>query len=101
MEEKVKKKKSLDEKIENLKDKLKNMEAEKKRLLQRKGLVIWNKIKPLFFIDESVIEDLSQDKEKLEKFKNDISKVLEKHYPKIYKEHKVEKEKEEEKENGV
>lgn len=91
MEEKTKKKKNIDEKIETLTEKLKKLEAEKKKILQRKGLVIWTKVKPLFFIDELLIENLSQNKEKQEKLKIEINKILEKLYPEIYKRHKEEK----------
>ena len=86
------KSKTLDEKIKELQEKLKNTELLKKQATQRKGLNLWNRIKILFLEDETVVDELLKDKEKLETIKENIKKVLNKLFPeKLKKEVNVEK----------
>lgn len=86
------KSKSLDEKIKELQEKLKNTELLKKQATQRKGLNLWNRIKILFLEDETIVDELLKNKEKLEVIKGNIKKVLNKLFPeKLKKEVKEEK----------
>ena len=86
------KSKTLDEKIKELQEKLKNTELLKKQATQRKGLNLWNRIKILFLEDETIVDELLKDKEKLEIIKENIKKVLNKLFPeKLKKEVKEEK----------
>ena len=85
------KSKSLDEKIKELQEKLKNTELLKKKATQRKGLNLWNRIKILFLEDETIVDELLKDKDKLEVIKENIKKVLNKLFPeKLKKEEKTE-----------
>lgn len=85
------KSKTLDEKIKELQEKLKNTELLKKKATQRKGLNLWNRIKILFLEDETIVDELLKDKEKLEIIKENIKKVLNKLFPeKLKKEEKTE-----------
>ena len=85
------KSKTLDEKIKELQEKLKNTELLKKKATQRKGLNLWNRIKILFLEDETIVDELLKDKEKLEVIKENIKKVLNKLFPeKLKKEEKTE-----------
>lgn len=85
------KSKTLDEKIKELQEKLKNTELLKKQATQRKGLNLWNRIKILFLEDETIVDELLKDKEKLEIIKENIKKVLNKLFPeKLKKEEKTE-----------
>lgn len=85
------KSKTLDEKIKELQEKLKNTELLKKKAAQRKGLNLWNRIKILFLEDETIVDELLKDKEKLEVIKENIKKVLNKLFPeKLKKEEKTE-----------
>ena len=85
------KSKTLDEKIKELQEKLKNTEFLKKKATQRKGLNLWNRIKILFLEDETIVDELLKDKEKLEVIKENIKKVLNKLFPeKLKKEEKTE-----------
>ena len=85
------KSKTLDEKIKELQEKLKNTELLKKQATQRKGLNLWNRIKILFLEDETIVDELLKDKEKLEVIKENIKKVLNKLFPeKLKKEEKTE-----------
>lgn len=85
------KSKTLDEKIKELQEKLKNTELLKKQATQRKGLNLWNRIKILFLEDETIVDELLKDKEKLEVIKGNIKKVLNKLFPeKLKKEEKTE-----------
>ena len=85
------KSKTLDEKIKELQEKLKNTEFLKKKATQRKGLNLWNRIKILFLEDETIVDELLKDKEKLEVIKGNIKKVLNKLFPeKLKKEEKTE-----------
>ena len=85
------KSKTLDEKIKELQEKLKNTELLKKKATQRKGLNLWNRIKILFLEDETIVDELLKDKEKLEVIKGNIKKVLNKLFPeKLKKEEKTE-----------
>lgn len=79
---KTRPKKTLDEKIEESKLKLKNLEELKRQAIQRKGRNIWKKIKCLFLEDEDILEELLNDKEKIEVLKNDIEDSLNKIFPK-------------------
>ena len=86
------KSKSLDEKIKELQEKLKNTELLKKQATQRKGLNLSKRIKILFLEDETIVDELLKDKEKLEVIKGNIKKVLNKLFPeKLKKEVKEEK----------
>lgn len=85
------KSKTLDEKIKELQEKLKNTELLKKQATQRKGLNLWNRIKILFLEDETIVDELLKDKEKLEIIKENIKKVLNELFPeKLKKEEKTE-----------
>lgn len=85
------KSKTLDEKIKELQEKLKNTELLKKKATQRKGLNLWNRIKILFLEDETIVDELLKDKDKLEVIKENIKKVLNKLFPeKLKKEEKTE-----------
>lgn len=85
------KSKTLDEKIKELQEKLKNTELLKKQATQRKGLNLWNRIKILFLEDETIVDELLKDKEKLEVIKENIKKVLNKLFPeKLKKDEKTE-----------
>ena len=85
------KSKTLDEKIKELQEKLKNTELLKKKATQRKGLNLWNRIKILFLEDETIVDELLKDKDKLEVIKENIKKVLNKLCPeKLKKEEKTE-----------
>ena len=85
------KSKTLDEKIKELQEKLKNTELLKKKTTQRKGLNLWNRIKILFLEDETIVDELLKDKDKLEVIKENIKKVLNKLFPeKLKKEEKTE-----------
>ena len=85
------KSKTLDEKIKELQEKLKNTELLKKQATQRKGLNLWNRIKILFLEDETIVDELLKDKEKLEVIKENIKKVLNELFPeKLKKEEKTE-----------
>ena len=85
------KSKTLDEKIKELQEKLKNTELLKKQATQRKGLNLWNRIKILFLEDETIVDELLKDKDKLEVIKENIKKVLNKLFPeKLKKEEKTE-----------
>ncbi|MEJ6469949.1 hypothetical protein ACO1GZ_02685 [Fusobacterium watanabei] len=85
------KSKTLDEKIKELQEKLKNTEFLKKKATQRKGLNLWNRIKILFLEDETIVDELLKDKEKLEVIKENIKKVLNELFPeKLKKEEKTE-----------
>ena len=85
------KSKTLDEKIKELQEKLKNTELLIKKATQRKGLNLWNRIKILFLEDETIVDELLKDKEKLEVIKENIKKVLNKLFPeKLKKEEKTE-----------
>lgn len=85
------KSKTLDEKIKELQEKLKNTELLKKKATQRKGLNLWNRIKILFLEDETIVDELLKDKEKLEVIKENIKKVLNKLFPeKLKKDEKTE-----------
>ena len=85
------KSKTLDEKIKELQEKLKNTELLKKQATQRKGLNLWNRIKILFLEDETIVDELLKDKEKLEVIKENIKKVLNRLFPeKLKKEEKTE-----------
>lgn len=85
------KSKTLDEKIKELQERLKNTELLKKKATQRKGLNLWNRIKILFLEDETIVDELLKDKEKLEVIKENIKKVLNKLFPeKLKKEEKKE-----------
>ena len=85
------KSKTLDEKIKELQEKLKNTELLKKKATQRKGLNLWNRIKILFLEDETIVDELLKDKEKLEVIKENIKKVLNELFPeKLKKEEKTE-----------
>ena len=85
------KSKTLDEKIKELQEKLKNTELLKKKATQRKGLNLWNRIKILFLEDETIVDELLKDKDKLEVIKEIIKKVLNKLFPeKLKKEEKTE-----------
>lgn len=85
------KSKTLDEKIKELQEKLKNTELLKKQATQRKGLNLWNRIKILFLEDETIVDELLKDKEKLEIIKENLKKILSKLFPeKIKKEEKTE-----------
>ena len=85
------KSKTLDEKIKELQEKLKNTELLKKKATQRKGLNLWNRIKILFLEDETIVDELRKDKDKLEVIKENIKKVLNKLFPeKLKKEEKTE-----------
>ena len=92
------KSKTLDEKIKELQEKLKNTELLKKQATQRKGLNLWNRIKILFLEDETIVDELLKDKEKLEIIKENIKKVLNKLFPEKLKK-EVKEEKTENKEN--
>ena len=83
------KSKTLDEKIKELQEKLKNTELLKKQATQRKGLNLWNRIKILFLEDETIVDELLKDKEKLEIIKENIKKVLNKLFPEKLKKDKV------------
>ena len=85
------KSKTLDEKIKELQEKLKNTELLKKKATQRKGLNLWNRIKILFLEDETIVDELLKDKDKLEVIKENIKKVLNKLFPeKLKKDEKTE-----------
>lgn len=85
------KSKTLDEKIKELQEKLKNTELLKKKATQRKGLNLWNRIKILFLEDETIVDELLKDKEKLEVIKENIKKILNKLFPeKLKKDEKTE-----------
>ena len=85
------KSKTLDEKIKELQEKLKNTEFLKKKATQRKGLNLWNRIKILFLEDETIVDELLKDKDKLEVIKENIKKVLNELFPeKLKKEEKTE-----------
>lgn len=85
------KSKTLDEKIRELQEKLKNTELLKKQATQRKGLNLWNRIKILFLEDETIVDELLKDKEKLEVIKENIKKVLNELFPEnLKKEEKTE-----------
>ena len=85
------KSKTLDEKIKELQEKLKNTEFLKKKATQRKGLNLWNRIKILFLEDETIVDELLKDKEELEVIKENIKKVLNELFPeKLKKEEKTE-----------
>ena len=92
------KSKTLDEKIKELQEKLKNTELLKKQATQRKGLNLWKRIKILFLEDETIVDELLKDKEKLEIIKENIKKVLNKLFPEKLKK-EVKEEKTENKEN--
>ena len=64
-EEQKKNKKTIDEKIQDLKSRLKSAEQQKKEMLQRKGVLIWRKIKPSFFQDERILYDLLEKDDKM------------------------------------
>ncbi len=64
-EEQKKNKKTIDEKIQDLKSRLKSAEQQKKEMLQRKGVLIWRKIKPSFFQDERILYDLLEQDDKM------------------------------------
>ena len=64
-EEQKKNKKTIDEKIQDLKSRLKSAEQQKKEMLQRKGVLIWRKIKPSFFQDERILYDLLEQDAKM------------------------------------
>lgn len=75
-DEKKKNKKSIDEKIQALKNKLKSAEQEKKEMLQRKGVLIWRKIKPSFFQDERILYELLENTEKSEILVTKIERII-------------------------
>lgn len=71
------KKKTIDEKIEELREKLKLAELEKKKTIERKGKNLWAKIKSIFLTDENIIDEILNDPEKLENLKKAIINFLE------------------------
>lgn len=72
------KKKTVDEKIEELKEKLKLAELEKKKNIEKKGKNLWVKIKYLFLEDEKIVDNILKDPNKLENLKQNLTKFLEK-----------------------
>lgn len=70
------KKKTIDEKIEELREKLKLAELEKKKSIERKGKNLWLKIKSLFLTEENVVDEILNEPEKLENLKKSIINFL-------------------------
>lgn len=79
--EEQKKKKTIDEKIQDLKTKLKSAEQQKREMLQRKGVFIWRKIKPSFFQDERILYDLLEKEEKMEILIKKVEDTIQQLFP--------------------
>ncbi|KYM42236.1 hypothetical protein [Fusobacterium necrophorum] len=93
-EDKKKNKKSIDEKIQELKTKLKSVEQQKKELLQRKGVQIWKRMKPSFFQNERILYDLLEDEEKMALLVNKVEEIVQQLFPDYIREGKNDKESE-------
>lgn len=91
-EEQKKNKKTIDEKIKDLKSKLKSAEQQKKEMLQRKGVLIWRKIKPSFFQDERILYDLLENDQKMKLLEKKIEEMIKQLFPAYVREDKDDKE---------
>ncbi|SRR3712207_1562794 len=80
-EEQKKNKKTIDEKIQDLKSKLKSAEQQKKEMLQRKGVLIWRKIKPSFFQDERILYDLLEQDDKMGILVEKVEHIIKQLFP--------------------
>lgn len=93
-EEQKKNKKTIDEKIQDLKSRLKSAEQQKKEILQRKGVQIWRRMKPSFFRNERILYELLEDEGKMALLVKKVEELVQELFPDYVKEDRNDKDSE-------